>query len=325
MRNPLIIGTRGSALARRQSEGVAADLAAAHAGLEVELKVVRTSGDLILDAPLSRFGGKGLFLKELEEALRAGEVHCAVHSLKDVPTLLAADCSLAVVTERADPFDVVCLPDGREPSAASAAEVLQRLQPGARVGTSSLRRRTQVLALRPDVEILPVRGNVETRLAKLDSGEADALVLAYAGLARLGLEERAVARFGLNEMVPAAGQGSLAVEVLEDDAETAGGVAVLDDPPSRAASDPEQSFMRQLGADCSAPVGGYAEVDTSADHIELVAVVGDTEGNLLRDRQSGALAEAATIGERLAERMRSEGADELLRRARESVEAAAGD
>lgn len=299
-------------------------LAREHPDLAIEYRVVRTTGDRILDAPLSRLGGKGLFLKELEEALVAGELHCAVHSLKDVPGRLAEGCCIGAVTARADPFDVLCVPGGVAPSAPSAGELVRQLPPRARVGTSSLRRRTQLLALREDLEVIPVRGNVETRLAKLDDGEVDALVLASAGLARLGIDDRATVRFSLGEMVPAAGQGSLAVETLTGDAETIATVGVLDDPASRAVSEAERGFMRRLGGDCSAPVAAYARVDDSWRELELVGLIGDTAGDVMRDREQGRLADAPDIGDRLARRMVEGGGAELLLRAKKVLDESNG-
>lgn len=342
------VGSRGSALARHQAEQVAAALRRALPGVEVRLREVTTSGDRERDVPLSLIGGKGLFLKELEEELLAGGVDCAVHSLKDVPGTLPEGCTLAALPSRADPRDVLVLPASQGPLSGSGGELLGDLPPGARVGTGSLRRRTQLLALRPDLDVVSIRGNVDTRLAKLDAGTVDALVLARAGLERLGRVERATATFEPHEMLPAVGQGIIAVEARQADLDTDGRDAdllrvlrgALDDPTLRCVATAERAFLRAVAGDCNVPLAAWAQLKEG--RLELEGLVGDADGNLVRGhvaeavgevevtpgREPGAgapeggavadrgevLARAEVLGARLGRQLLERGGRELLER-----------
>ena len=257
----LRLGTRGSALAVAQSTQVADQLRGR--GAAVELQVVKTTGDRIQDRPLADAGGKGLFTKELEQALIAGTVDFAVHSYKDVPVTMplvdASELTIAAVPARADARDVLVATDvGRHGGAAA----LRSLRAGARVATGSLRRRCQLLAIRPDLDVVGIRGNIDTRLRRWRSGEVEAVVLAAAGLHRAGLFEPAhMAPFDTDDLVPSAGQGALALQCRADDLWTLGALAGLDDEPTRAAVDVERQVVGLLNADCHSPLGVYARAE----------------------------------------------------------------
>lgn len=297
-----VLATRRSTLALRQSEAVAAALRAAHAGLPVELLPLSTRGDELLDRSLAPLGGKGLFVKALEQALERGRARAAVHSLKDVPAVLEAGFALAAVTTRADPRDVLV---------ARAGGGLESLRRGARVGTSSLRRQAQLLAVRPDLEIVAARGSVETRLARVDAEEVDAVVLAAAGMARLDI--RRGEPLAPEIMLPASGQGALAVEIRGADADAAALVAALEDPASRIAALAERAFCRTLGASCAAPVAAYATV--RAGSVSLAARVAAADGTrILAGVREGPAREAAALGNDLARELLGRGAGPLIGR-----------
>ena len=254
---PLLIGTRGSPLALWQAEHVRSHLIKAH-GLgndAVGLSVITTSGDRIKDKPLREFGGKGLFTKEIDDALLAGEVDMAVHSMKDLPTELPAGLSIAVVLKRADPRDAFI---------SRTAPSLAALPPGAVVGTSSLRRQAQVKRARPDLRVIDLRGNVGTRLAKLDQGRADATLLAMAGLDRLGLAAQASAILSTEEMLPAVAQGAIGVVVRAGDGKTRALLAPLNDASSATAIRCERAFLARLDGSCKTPIAGLAEIGNGA-------------------------------------------------------------
>lgn len=298
----VIIATRKSQLALWQAEHVAARLRALHPGLEVTLLPLSTRGDELLDRSLAEVGGKGLFLKELERAMLAGGADLAVHSLKDVPAELPPEFALAAVLERADPADAFV-------SAGYAA--LEALPRGARVGTSSLRRRAQLRAARPDVEAVPLRGNVNTRLAKLDRGEYDAIILAAAGLTRLGVGGRIRARLGAPAWLPAPGQAALAIECRRDDAAVLELVRPLEHAATRLAARAERALNRRLGGSCSVPIGAQAHV--ADGRITIDALVGDTaSGRLLRARAEGTAEAAAAVGREAAEKLLAAGAATFL-------------
>jgi len=319
-RRPLRIGTRGSKLALAQSGQTVALLE--KAGVPAELVVIRTSGDKLANVSLAKIGGKGLFIKELEEALAAGEIDLAIHSMKDVPAELPPGFAIAAVTTRADVRDVIVRrpqeASGRRGEAASRAEgalahlpVLAALAPGARVGTGSLRRRAQIAALRPDLTVVPMRGNVDTRLGKLESGEVEAIVLAAAGLVRLGVAPHAEP-LAAEAFLPAPGQGALAIEGRAGDERVASMVAVLDDPATAAACTAERAFLRELGASCQVPVAAFARLD-AAGRLVLDGLVASLDGSrVLRDAGSGESRDAARVGRELAERLLARGARELL-------------
>ena len=289
----LRIGTRRSALALWQAEHIAARLLEAHPGLSVELVKMTTRGDQFLRAPLSEIGGKGLFTREIEEALLRGEVDLAVHSLKDMPADLAPGLALAAPPTREDPRDALCS-DGARP--------LSALPEGARIGTSSLRRATQLRLLRPDLRIESTRGNVPTRLSKLDrnglEGGLDGVVLAAAGLRRLGLEARIGQRFEVSEMVPSVGQGILGLERRADDARVAELLAPLGDAATDACARAERALLASLGAGCTVPLGGHAVL--KGQRLRLVGLLIDpATGARQRVEGEGPLAEAEALGQRL--------------------------
>lgn len=251
---PLKIGTRGSPLALWQARTVQAQLASAH-GLEeaaVEICTFKTSGDRIQDKSLREFGGKGLFTKELEDALLSGEIHMAVHSMKDMPTVLPDGLEIACVLEREDVRDAFLSP---------RASSLASLPRGARVGTSSLRRQAQVKAMRPDLEVIEFRGNVDTRLRKLDEGVADATLLAVAGLKRLGKEDRITAFVETSEMLPAVAQGAICVEIRNGDEQSAQALAAIHHAETAARVAAERAFLAELDGSCRTPIAALAELD----------------------------------------------------------------
>lgn len=300
----LRLGTRGSLLARTQS-GHVADAVRAAAGVEVELVIVSTEGDRV-GGPLTAFGGQGVFVAALREALAAGEVDFVVHSLKDLPTAPDPRLTLAAVPVREDVRDVVVARDGL---------TLGELPTGARVGTGSPRREAQINALGLGVEISPVRGNVDTRMAKVANGELDAVVLARAGLLRLGRADEATEILDPIQVLPAPGQGALAVECRAGDTDLIAALAHLDDPDTRAAVTAERSLLAALEAGCSAPVGALAEVvwGDDGDELWLRAVVAHPSGSpFIRQSAVGLPAEAAAVGERLAAELLADGAQQVM-------------
>jgi hydroxymethylbilane synthase len=304
---PLRIATRKSPLALWQAERVAALLRRAHAGLEIELVPLVTQGDRIQDRSLAAIGGKGLFIKELEVALESGRADIAVHSMKDLPGDLPEGLVIAAVLERADPRDALLTTAG--------AAGLGDLPRGARVGTSSLRRQAQLLAARPDLNIHTLRGNVDTRLRRLDDGDLDAIVLACAGLIRLGLESRITARLDPKVCLPAVAQGVIGIECRGADARTLARVSVLNDETTRQTTDAERAFAHRLGGSCQSPIAAYARLE--GEGLTLDGLVAEPDGTrLLRDALSGGSGDPAALGRRLAERILGAGAGPLLERLR---------
>lgn len=298
----LRIATRKSPLALWQSEHVADLLRRTWPGLVVELVPMSTRGDEVLDRSLAAIGGKGLFLKELELALQRGQADCAVHSLKDVPMELEADFGLPAILARADPADAFV---------SLHHENLAALPAGARVGTSSLRRQAQLRALRPDLQLLDLRGNVNTRLAKLDGGQYEAIVLACAGLQRLGLGGRVRARLQPPDWLPAPAQAAIAVECRRDDARLERLLAPLDDAATRCRVAAERAMNRTLDGSCHVPVAAFAELDGS--RLCLQGLVGDAaSGRLLRVRVTGTAAAPEALGVQAARELLALGADALL-------------
>jgi hydroxymethylbilane synthase len=293
------IGSRGSVLALWQAEHVRQRLAAL--GHEATIQVITTTGDRVQDRRLESVGGKGAFLKEIEEAMLAGDVDLAVHSLKDVPTALPAGLRLCAVLERADPRDALL-------SAAGLA--LHRLPAGARVGTTSLRRRAQVAALRPDLVVQDLRGNVDTRIRKLHEGACDAIVLAVAGLERLGRRGEATEVLAADAFLPAPGQGAIALECRQDDAPLAAAVAPLDHAPSARAVAAERALLAGLQGGCNVPLGAYAVEEDGALHLTAFVARPDGSG-LLRGRARDA--DPLRAGAALAEQLLARGARELMR------------
>jgi len=298
----LRIATRQSALALWQAEHVAARLRAAHADLQVELVPMTTRGDQILDQPLSAIGGKGLFLKELEVAMLEGRADVAVHSLKDVPMELEPGFALGAVLERADAADALVSPRYR---------TLAELPDGARVGTSSLRRQAQLRALRPDLRLADLRGNLGTRLGKLDAGDYDAIVLACAGLERLGLTARIASRLEPPAWIPAVAQGAIAIEYRAGDRTTLQRLLPLNDADSARCTGAERAMNRRLHGNCSVPIAGYCrEIDSG---LELTGLVGDAaDGRLIRATALGPLDAPEALGEQVAQLLLDQGAGAML-------------
>jgi hydroxymethylbilane synthase len=294
----LRIGSRGSQLALWQANHVAGLLRGQ--GHSVDITVIKTTGDKITEVALSKVGTKGMFTKEIEEALAAREVDLAVHSLKDVPTELQAEFELAAVMKREDPRDAFVsthFPD------------LTALPREGRTGTSSLRRQCQLKAMRPDLQVISLRGNVDTRLRKLEAGEYDAIILASAGVHRLGLDQHVKYRIPAEQMCPAAGQGALGIEIRRDDRQTRAALAFLDDQDSRATTACERALLLGLGGGCQVPIGAFAERRDGG--LVLRAIVGRPDGSeLLRERAEGH--DPEKLGRETAEAMLRKGAERIL-------------
>lgn len=301
MSSKLVLATRGSRLALTQSEWVRDELCRLNPSLQVELLLVKTTGDKVQDVPLPQVGGKGLFTKEIEEALLDGRAHLAVHSLKDLPTDLPAGLTVAAFTNRVDPRDVLIC---REVAG------LEELPPGAVVGTSSLRRSAQLAHRRPDLQFRPIRGNVETRLAKLTSEPYDAIVLAGAGLLRLGLADRVTQWLPTDLSLPAAGQGIIAIEARADDETTLRLLQSISSAESDVCARAERAALGHLGGGCQTPIGLLARVADGVCTVEGVLV--HPSGNpCYRATACGPIAEAEALGQRVAEDLLSQGADLL--------------
>jgi hydroxymethylbilane synthase len=297
---PVVIGTRGSKLALRQAEEVQVQLQTLHPAVSFDLRIITSTGDRNFTAPLSSLG-LGVFVKELEEALLSKDIDLAVHSLKDLPTQLAEGLSIAAIVARRDARDALV---------SNLGTTLSTLSAGSRVGTGSPRRACLVRAARPDLEVIPIRGNVPTRLSKLDGSEYDALVLAAAGLDRLGLLERITEFLDLEEFPPAPGQGALAVEVRSKDKETTSIAATLDHEPSRVSVTAERAFLLALGGGCAFPIGAYGKLEEGM--IGLTGFIGTEDGlRLYRGAVSGASSNAESVGEDLARLLLEGGAWEL--------------
>lgn len=298
----LRIATRSSPLAIWQAEFVQQRLEALHAGLRVELIRIKTQGDKILDTPLAKIGGKGLFVKELEQAMMAGEADIAVHSMKDVPMELPEGFVLPVICEREDPRDAFV---------SNHFATLDALPQGACVGTSSLRRSAQLKALRPDFNIVSLRGNVQTRLGKLDDGQFDAILLAAAGLKRLGLGERIRHALAPEVLLPAVGQGAVGIECREGDDETAALLAPLNDANSWDRVVAERAMNRRLEGGCQVPIAGYAELQ--GEQLWLRALVASEDGTeVLRVEGHAARQDGEALGTRLGEQLLAAGAERIL-------------
>ena len=303
MTDRLVIATRGSALALWQAEHVKARLATVAPDVRVEFNVIKTSGDKILDVPLAKVGGKGLFVKEIEQALLDREADVAVHSMKDVPAELAPGLVLAAVSTREVPWDALC---AREPV------TLETLSQGAKVGTSSMRRQCQLLARRPDLQIAMLRGNVPTRIKKLDDGEFDAIVLAAAGLTRLGLGARITQMLSLELSVPAVAQGVLGLETRAGDTRAIDLIRrAMHDPAEERRVAAERSFLARMGGSCQTPLAAHA-IDT-AGGLRVLGLCGMPDGSrILRAEVTGAADEAERLGQTLADQLLAQGADRIL-------------
>jgi hydroxymethylbilane synthase len=296
----LRIGSRGSQLALWQANHISELLRArSH---EVKIEIIHTTGDKITDLALAKVGTKGMFTKEIEEALAAGRIDLAVHSLKDLPTELSSGFEIVAITEREDPRDAFC---------SRNYSKIEDLPQGARVGTSSLRRQAQLKAIRPDLDIHPLRGNVDTRLRKLEEGEYDAIILASAGLKRLGKTELMKHVIPGEIMCPAAGQGALGIEIREGDTTTREKLKFLDDSATRVATTCERAVLNRLGGGCQVPIGALAELRNGQLHLE--AIVADPDGTkLLRESRAGSIDNPEELGNEVGEALLCRGGDEIL-------------
>jgi hydroxymethylbilane synthase len=300
--NLIRIATRKSPLAMWQAEFVAETLKSLHPGLEVELMGMKTKGDKILDTPLAKIGGKGLFVKELEQGMLEGQADIAVHSMKDVPVTLPEGLHLAVIMERHDPRDAFI---------SNRYRSVEELPHGARVGTASLRRQAQLAAKRPDLEILTLRGNVNSRLAKLDAGQYDAIILAASGLKRLGFEKRIRCELTPEQSLPAIGQGALGIECRSDDERINRLIAPLNDERTAVCVKAERALNHRLMGGCQVPIAGYAEWDGPG--IRMRGLVAEVDGSeLIRAERRERPANAELLGRALAEDLLSQGAGRIL-------------
>jgi hydroxymethylbilane synthase len=294
----LRIGSRGSQLALWQANHIAGRLR--ERGHEIEIQVIHTTGDKILDVALSKVGAKGMFTKEIEEALTTEQIDLAVHSLKDLPTELAEEFAIAAIPTREDPRDALCSADYSS---------VEELPPHAKVGTSSLRREAQLRAMRPDLVIHPLRGNVDTRLRKLESGEYEAIILALSGLRRLGKTELVRQVMPIELMCPAAGQGALAIEIRSGDGDVRSALAFLDDKAARSETECERTLLKKLGGGCQVPIGANAKFSGGTLHLQ--AVVASPDGKTIL-RESGRGGDAAELGALVAGRLLKQGGGAIL-------------
>lgn len=303
MSRALILGTRGSKLAVHQSEWVQARLRELAPGLTISLKRIQTSGDKILDVPLANIGGKGLFVKEIEDALLSGEIDLAVHSMKDVPTALPDGLDILCVPPREDARDAFITRDGSR---------LSELKPGARIGTSSLRRQAQLLHHRPDLVIEMLRGNLDTRLRKLREGQFDAIVLAAAGLRRLGWDAEITEYLPVALSLPAIAQGALGIEARRDDHDVRDLLARFEHRPTRITVTAERALLHRLEGGCQVPIAAHASLD--GDSLTLNGLVASVDGRrMIRQQIRGQAADAHQLGTTLAERLLAAGADVILK------------
>lgn len=302
MKTNLIIGTRQSLLALWQSNYIAGRLREEYPGCAVTLKKIVTKGDRILDVPLAKIGDKGLFTKEIEQELLDGTIDLAVHSLKDMPTVLPQGLCLTAITERANAGDAFV---------SNKYNSIEEMPEGSVLGTSSLRRRAQFLAKRPDLKIVDLRGNVDTRLKKLDEGQMDAIILAAAGLTRLGHEDRIKQIIPQDYCLPAVGQGALAIECRSDNFQVRQMLDFLNDTPTKQATDAERAFLGLLEGGCQVPIGVHAKVKDG--HLNMTAVIASLDGStLLRDTAEGEATDAVAIGHALGQKMLDNGGKEIL-------------
>jgi len=310
MSTPLTIGTRGSQLALWQANWVKSALRSRFPAVSIELTVIKTRGDKILDVPLAKVGGKGLFVKEIEQALLDGVIDIAVHSMKDMPAEIPSGLCIGAIPKRETPNDVLISRNGQK---------LSELAPNACIGTSSLRRAAQLKYVRPDISITPLRGNLDTRLRKIESENLDAIVLAAAGVKRLNMENRISEYLQFEDMLPAVGQGALCIEIRTDDSETKTLIASLDDPETRTAVTGERAFLNRLEGSCQVPIAAYGEIDRG--RLKLSGLVSDLNGTrILKANKSGALDQSETIGKKLAERLIADGADKILEMLKTEIE-----
>jgi len=303
MRRAFRIGTRGSKLALWQANFISNLISEKYPELHTEIQIIKTTGDTMLSSPLSEIGGKGVFVKEIEEGLLSQKIDIAVHSMKDVPTVLPEGLCIGAVAKRHDPRDVLISKDGL---------TLFELPEGARVGTGSLRRASQLLHNRPGLKIVSIRGNVDTRIRKLnESGEYDAIVLAMAGLERMGLGDEVTEIIAPEVMLPAPGQGIIAIECREDDVETIDILRAINDIETEYQAVSERAFLLRLGGDCNVPVGCYALL--SRDSINLTGIISSPDGKvIIKKEANGPLDQALELGGQLAELILADGGDKIL-------------
>ena len=298
----IVLGTRGSKLALWQANWVKSALNTRHPSLSVALVIIKTKGDKILDVPLAKVGGKGLFVKEIEEALLNGRIDLAVHSMKDMPSEIPKGLCIGAIPERENPQDVLISKKGL---------LLSQLEPGARIGTSSLRRAAQLLRARPDLRVFPLRGNLDTRLKKLETENLDAIVLAAAGVKRLGLENRITEFLDENIMLPAVGQGALCIEIRQNDPEVATMVAKLEHRQTRTIIMGERAFLNRLEGGCQVPIAAHGKIDNT--RFTLCGLVATVDGKtLIKETFSGPEGSAETIGTELADHLVSMGAKTIM-------------
>jgi hydroxymethylbilane synthase len=304
--NRVVIGTRGSDLALWQAEFVRRSLEPEFPEIEFEIKIIRTTGDEVVDVSLAKIGDKGLFTRQIEAELLTGEIDLAVHSLKDLQTEQPDGLTIGAMCQREKPNDVLISRDGK---------MLDELPQGAKVATGSLRRRSQLLAYRADLKISDIRGNVPTRFRKFDESDLDAMVLAYAGVERLGLGECISQVIPTEILIPAVGQGSVAVEIRDGDQDVAAIVSRLDDAATRACVTAERAFLRRLEGGCQVPIGGYATLENEV--LTLNGIVGSLDGKrMYRETRSGLANDPESLGLALAESLIAKGADSILSEAR---------
>lgn len=302
MRNHIKIGTRKSALALWQAEFIKSELQRLNPSITVELVHFNTKGDRILEKPLAEVGGKGLFTAELEAAMHAGDIDIAVHSLKDMPTELPQGLTLGAISKREVPYDALISPQYK---------TLDKLPKGARIGTSSLRRQAQLLHRRPDLKIEVIRGNVQTRLNKIEAEGLDGVILAQAGLKRLGLDHQITQVFTADEMIPAVGQGALAIECRADDVEMLDMLSLIDDEPTRLAVEGERSFLNQLNGNCQVPMGVHGTIEKG--QLTLKALIASTDGKTVYEGElSGPATKSVMLGKNLAKALYEEGGKHII-------------
>ncbi|MGD9950641.1 MAG: hydroxymethylbilane synthase [Desulfobulbus sp.] len=302
MRTTLRIGTRASLLAVTQSTWVKTQIEQAHPQTRVELVKITTKGDKILDVPLAKVGGKGLFVKEIEDALLEGSVDLAVHSMKDVPTELPEGLHIGIIPIRETPYDAFI---------SNRFDSIATLPTGATIGTSSLRRKSQLAAMRPDLNIVDLRGNIDTRLRKLDDGQYDAIILAGAGLHRLGFAERITTLLPPQQMLPAISQGALGIELRRNDTELFTGLQFLHHQESAVAVAAERAFLLQLEGGCQVPIGAYATLDGTT--VNLTGLIAEVDGSrIIKDSLSGPTDNAVILGRTLAEQLLGQGGKAIL-------------
>lgn len=300
--NVIRIGTRGSPLAVWQAEWVRARLLALHPRYEAELVKIKTTGDKILDVPLAKVGGKGLFVKEIETALLDGKIDLAVHSMKDMPADIPPGLCIGVVPERENPLDILI---------ARNSKAFEDLPQGASLGSSSLRRGAQIRHIRPDITVRPLRGNLDTRIRKLETEGLDAIVLAAAGVKRLGMESRVTEYLSEDIMLPAIGQGALSIEVREDDKLIRDLIAPLDHRETRLAVESERAFLSRLEGGCQVPIAAHAKI--VGDEVDITGLVAEVDGSvLLREKVTGSVDKHEELGVQLAEKLLDQGGRKIL-------------